>query len=688
MSSGDPNCGLCQAQFHERWSSLPEVKDHAEDGCPYCQNMLEGLLYLIPDLETRFGHDASFRFQHRRDMSVYADPNGSLRDTKRNEPVKLQYRWFMVDEAQPYEPVGDTASEQSFEKVHYWIQECLSNHKLCGPDEPSPLPTRILDLGEASEEPEGDGGEPEIRLIESSGQRERYIALSHSWGGEQPLTTTAATLEQHKSGIPTANLPTTFRDAAHIARRLGIRYLWIDSLCIIQDSPQDWQLEAARMAGIYRNSWLTVYATASSSPSSGIFRRRQAVWIAADDPEDADTLDALFPAAARLRQDLRLSLRFAAIHPDFGPYAEPARQQSSLPLLTRAWAYQERLLAPRVLHFGPQELLWECTQDLDCECGVAKWRAAPHMGSYAGRTSNAAGELPPKVSHYAALHVAAKTMSKISQARRREKLLSRWEEMVSEYARRALTFPSDRLPAFSGVAGEMADALGMRYRAGQWEETLLPAGLLYERDNCTDLARLKVDDARPAPTWSWASVDAPVRFQIPLAGQPEWANPTVHAQVLEVRCIPSGADERGCVDAGESYVMLSAELVEASLCFEPDPHATPYKSWMYIRTAAAKGVGGPPLKRLGKGSFMVRVGRTEPLAFVPDVRLCDEEGRWLWEGEEPVWCAKILESKECFYWLVLRRSAVDDTAYERIGVVEHPDAKWESKDGEKIFKML
>src|SRR5690349_4665898 len=87
---GDPNCGLCIAQFQERWSSLPEIQSHSEEGCPYCTNMLEGLLWLIPDLPTRFGEDASFRFQRRRDMAVYADPNGSLSDSPRPETVNLE----------------------------------------------------------------------------------------------------------------------------------------------------------------------------------------------------------------------------------------------------------------------------------------------------------------------------------------------------------------------------------------------------------------------------------------------------------------------------------------------------------------------------------------------------------------------------------------------------------------------
>ncbi|KAK4040497.1 heterokaryon incompatibility protein-domain-containing protein [Parachaetomium inaequale] len=694
MSSGDgdPNCGLCIAQFQERWSSLPEIKDHAEDGCPYCANMLEGLLYLVPDLEARFGEDAQFRFQRRRDMTVYADPNGSLRDARPKEDIKLQYRWFMVDQQQPYEPQGDTAAESSFTQANTWIQECLANHKLCGNDEPSALPTRVLDLGEIEACGEGNGDtELEIRLIESSGQTGRYISLSHSWGGEHPLTTTTATIDQHKAGIPLSSLPATFRDACHIARRLGIRYLWIDSLCIIQDSPADWEQEASRMAHVYHNSWLTVYATASSSPSSGIFRSKQAVWIAADDPDDAETLDILFPEAAKLRQNLRLALRFATVHPDFSPYADPAKQKDTFPLLARAWGYQERLLAPRVLHFGPHEVFWECMQRLECDCGgISEASARPeHMGVYASRDTT--GQLPPKVSHYAALHVgrsASTKSSKTGEAKRRKKLLARWQEMVEEYTNRALTFSADRLPAFSGVAAEMVEALGMRYRAGQWEETL-PAALLYERTDSNSVAKLAVNDARPAPSWSWASPDASVRFLIPLAGPPEWASPVVHAEVLEVRSVPSGTDERGQVKREESYLMLSAELVKGSLCFAEDPYLVPNKPWTYVRDAAAKGIKGPQaaLGQLGQGSFMVRVGKKAPVWFVPDVALCDEHGEWLWKGEEDICCAKIMESDKTGYWLVLRRTGEGPT-YERIGVVKDYEATWPSKGDKTSIKIV
>jgi len=762
--------------YQERWAILHEVQSHAEEGCPYCAALVQGIVHLIPDIETRYGVDARFRFQNRTDMIVYVDPNGSLRGTSPEpDPVKLAYRWFNESsdqgEQQPYNPPGDTSSNDSFAHARWWIYECLTKHTLCnGGSTPDgtipllPLPTRVLDLGEPQDE--------SIRLVETTpGQSGIYIALSHSWGGEKPLITTTANLESHKSGILLTHLPKTFLDAVEIARRLDVRYLWIDSLCILQDSPADWEAEASRMASVYRHAYLTVSATASSGPSTGIFKGNQAV-IARPSPEeeddDDDVLGVLFPDASKLRKELRLSLRIMTTHPtlQINSLSDP-KQDQILPLLSRAWAYQERLLSPRVLHFGPQEVFWECMQDLDCECHELKWgeTQGKHMGTYI--SSDKVGQLPPKVSHYAALHVGLgrRTRSnKVSEEQRTQKLLMRWEEMVQEYTNRALTFSSDRLPAFSGVAAEMVDALDgkMRYCAGQWAETF-PVALLWERDEPTGVARLEIGETRPAPSWSWASVDAPVRFLVRLTGPyPEYRKPILYADVVQVECVPAGEDERGMVKLGgeESFVELACEMVRASLCFEPDQHAVPWRAWRFVDEAVAEGIKGPARVELTRRSFMVRVGEApgfgkkdereqvdlsaltleggeaqtseaaspgqgkkkrknknnawkkkrrdddevggddsqfgsgkEPVMYVPDVALCDENGEWLCKGGEEIWCAKILEAMETFYWLVLRRvgsSSGDEgrPTYERIGVVQSSGANWETSGGKQTILIV
>ncbi|RYP44874.1 hypothetical protein DL768_008709 [Monosporascus sp. mg162] len=270
----------------------------SEEGCPYCSLLLQGLLRLDPEVETRLGYDAKIRFKQRRDMVVYRDPNGSRGQQPSLKNVELQYEFYKEGCNRAYKPVGNTSSDTSYWRMHWWVQTCLTDHALCGMGEPTSLPTRLLHLGDDLAD-----DTPNIKLIEPSTElRERYVALSHSWGKEQPLRTTTATLEDHKAGIPFARLPKTFQDAVSITRRLGIRHLWIDSLCIIQDSSDDWQIEASRMASVYRNSWLTVSGTASSSPSSGCYRHGQAVDVQLpDDDVITNTTNNNRAAAVRAR---------------------------------------------------------------------------------------------------------------------------------------------------------------------------------------------------------------------------------------------------------------------------------------------------------------------------------------------------------------------------------------------------
>ncbi len=174
----------------------------------------------------------------------------------------------------------------------------------------------------------GGGDEPDqIKLLESSDQKEQYISLSHCWGGEKPLITTRATLDDHKAGIAFSSLPKTFQDAVKITRKLGIRYLWIDSLCIVQDDPADWQAEASRMATTYRNSWLTVSATSSTSPSSGVFKTGQAAYVTdGGNDDDDDLLSVLFPEATKAPPGTLLVATLQDLAPGLRPVRRTRRQ--------------------------------------------------------------------------------------------------------------------------------------------------------------------------------------------------------------------------------------------------------------------------------------------------------------------------------------------------------------------------
>jgi hypothetical protein len=128
----------------------------------------------------------------------------------------------------------DSSSDGCFAIASQWLQNCLDAHDEC-PKQLSPLPSRVIDVGNNERDP---------FLHISQGECGPWLALSHCWGLEQSFTTTSSTLDFFTKGILMSDLPQTFKDAIWITRRLGYQYIWIDSLCIIQDSAEDWEAES------------------------------------------------------------------------------------------------------------------------------------------------------------------------------------------------------------------------------------------------------------------------------------------------------------------------------------------------------------------------------------------------------------------------------------------------------------
>ncbi|EGZ72613.1 HET-domain-containing protein, partial [Neurospora tetrasperma FGSC 2509] len=164
-----------------------------------------------------------------------------------------------------------------------WLWQCVDDHPKCRTAlsgeifgfgsqnsslDVSKLPFRVLDVGSP--------GSLLVKLVETTTETPRapYVALSHCWGppDKQPLKTTLHTIGDHMHpGIPLDRLPQTFADAVWVTRELGIRYLWIDSLCIIQDSPADWETESQKMGSIYEGATLTLGAAYARNSSEGLF---------------------------------------------------------------------------------------------------------------------------------------------------------------------------------------------------------------------------------------------------------------------------------------------------------------------------------------------------------------------------------------------------------------------------------
>ena len=305
-----------------------------------------------------------------------------------------------------------------------WLSQCDSSHPKCAP-EPHTLPRRLLDLR---------GG---VRLIDtttspffspsspsSSYTPPEYTTLSHCWGPPSPthplLTTTVSTLPIHTSpsGIPWPTLPLLFQDVVLLVRSLGYQYLWIDSLCILQDSEEDWLRESANMSSIYAHAALNIAATAQRDASVSLFRRRfhgqgfrdlkmsvtgnNRSLRAGMDTVEIGSLPLSLPleegegvgkreskgegkgvgegdrkrrgAEGRVQHQQQIQLPvYARIghersHETLFGEVEYFRTLKE-PILSRAWVFQERLLSRRTLHFGSSEVLWECRSGCFCECG-------------------------------------------------------------------------------------------------------------------------------------------------------------------------------------------------------------------------------------------------------------------------------------------------------------------------------
>ncbi|KAF2452859.1 heterokaryon incompatibility protein-domain-containing protein, partial [Lineolata rhizophorae] len=172
------------------------------------------------------------------------------------------------------EPANDTTgSEASFELARFWLRECVAHH----PDCPKPaqadafFPTRAVDVGPP------DGSQPPRLYDRAAGMplppegARGYVALSHCWGASQPIKTEAATIAARRAGIAMDSLPKTFRHAVLATRRLGFRFVWIDSLCIVQDSKDDWERESKQMCDIYRQAAATVAAAQAAGHGEGCF---------------------------------------------------------------------------------------------------------------------------------------------------------------------------------------------------------------------------------------------------------------------------------------------------------------------------------------------------------------------------------------------------------------------------------
>jgi hypothetical protein len=222
------------------------------------------------------------------------------------------------------------------------------------------LPTRLIDT-------QSIGSSSGIRLVSTHNLdfnlNPVYCTLSHCWGKR---TSNSSELAQE---ILLDALPQTFRDAVYMSRHLGVRYLWIDSLCVIQDSLEDWRKESVTMHQIYSGAVFNIAATHATSSVEGLFSRR--IPRHRESPVHASWSKV---AATYGEREVRPGV-YTVKEDRYGDYAIQDLIDRS-PLNSRAWVYQERLLSKKTLHFTASEVFFECKVGIFSE--YAPDRSWPH----------------------------------------------------------------------------------------------------------------------------------------------------------------------------------------------------------------------------------------------------------------------------------------------------------------------
>lgn len=497
LPSGTPLCNACFS-FHMETlqarkdvnNSLPcsQLFDSADNGCKTCQILAKAIRGLCPNEDPDKTHfvfyvgsmyGSGWKPQTRPDSRLWLlDPEVGATSRKvielyRNYNDPCPWAFFLEAQTTP----AHTASEDSRSWIGTNLNRCLTEHAECNVGlNTSALPTRVLDLGlkSADDDP--------VKVLETNGLRGRYMTLSHCWGDPDLLPTklTARTLEEYTKGIPYDSLPLTFQHAVTFTRKLGVQYLWIDSLCILQRdlnrdndaSDQDWQREIGRMNEVYRNSYVTLAAASSTDCNGGLFF-------------EAKTIDISVPEAADITYKLFARKRMKHFQTDF-------------PLMKRGWVAQEYFLSPRTVLFGESELLWRCRKLSRCECNHGPAQAA-------------------KDEYYKFLEPNGVRPTRAEIARV-------WYEFINTYSQTALSYQTDRLAALEGIIQYMRPLRNSECLAGLWTDTFA-LDLLWvigprHRPAPARTAEPNPHGRRPVwssrehlfPTWSWASVPCSVSW--------------------------------------------------------------------------------------------------------------------------------------------------------------------------------
>ncbi|KAF1845056.1 HET-domain-containing protein [Cucurbitaria berberidis CBS 394.84] len=420
-----------------------------------------------------------------------------------------------------------------------WLSNCLANHGQCKTLEAQTsygCPTRLIDV--SSETPHLVSFPP--------GTNVEYVALSHCWGRHQPITTTEGNIMRHGSAIPLSSMPKTFRDAIMITKELEIQYIWIDSLCIIQDSVSDWEHEAAQMASVYLGALFAVAAVWGTDGTCGCFHDHQpSLRISIDEKRKTDT---------HITEETH--------HMYLRPFPEGKRHLAEAVLNTRAWTLQEIVLSRRTIFFAEDQMYWYCTSLYESEDGLDSVQAVAD-------TALNLPSLGPVARH---------------GNQSKDMLYESWQVTMKSYSARHLTKGGDKFAALAGITEFFGGLVEDKAVAGLWKGDLgrglmwqVPVGEHGKMDRDV-VAKLSV------PSWSWAKMKgqvdtsvadtemcvqnldpAVVWEKLPMTSKIQYAYIRGRGRTLKILEVQKEPDE-ACFCLGSRRVTVQVDACEAWNC--------------------------------------------------------------------------------------------------------------------------
>ncbi|KAF4784150.1 Heterokaryon incompatibility [Colletotrichum scovillei] len=369
-----------------------------------------------------------------------------------------------------YPSIGDsTDSHQVIAQLLAWLNNCRSSHDNCRRSSQQ-KPTRLVRIDWASQK---------IGVVHDIDSDEEYIALSYRWGDSASaycLTTKTMAELSAAGGVGMECLPQVIKDACRVCSWVGVKYLWVDRLCILQDSVDDWNTEASRMASVYGNGLCTIAASCAAHDDQSLFRKRRPL---CHQPLRLSRC----PLTSELSQEPLLAVP-AFVH----LYVE--RDQTGF-LATRGWVFQERLLSRRTIYFAEEQVYWECIEQKASDAWPEGWNSK--LESYHQKIA----EMAEDMDH--------------------SKAMAEWDNVVQAYTETSFSKGKDRLPGLSGLAHDFKSRCLSEqdtYLAGMWKSHIIqnlcwlarafPGSTHYE------YSRFNFPERYRAPSWSWASVDLPV----------------------------------------------------------------------------------------------------------------------------------------------------------------------------------